>query len=1253
MKKLTSILGLMTALVLCNLDLAMAQSVDMLTGKLQMSVPLGGLSGNDISVPIAVFNYGQSLPTAVGEGECGLGWGLSVGGGVSRIVRGLPDEINTSKKGWLHSNAGLNVQSFTPSADDDLSDCTDEASDVSAINNLFAGYFKDTEPDLFYINAPGLSAQFIFGPDGSPRLLIHQDITVLYYGDSIVVKNNQGLVYQFATKETSTRRSHVANNNDLNTACNYYLDGEFPFTSQWKLTSIRSQATGTKALFNYVALQDEAGRYIYSLDSTNYIIDKYSRQQLTSITLRSFVADFTWRNSLLQRVVIRETTTLEKQEFNLEYRSAAHQTTFTYHKAFLSGIQILSGNCTTFDRYSFEYQNVTLSATAATIPSHVKWGNHVGQDYFGYPNGRLGNFNLPTLHAYYSESDGRRLRVATIPGLTPSTLWGNDRSPDITKSYGALSKVIVPTGGSTSIEYEANAYFDNSTSQELTGGGLRVKKLISQGGEAPFGKTINASNSYRAVVKQYEYLNTAGTQSSGLLAAPITLGYISSSGIKQSVRNIGDDDPVVLYSRVKEKITGQGSTVYEFSVPGVFPETSFGDWKASKSRIARSKVNGVCPAEGNVKNGYYIFPYAPSSNYSFRRGQLSKVTDYSETGTAIREKTLTYTRRTTNPSVIKGLRFEKIGNIFHYGVYEIITGNVELILQEVVKESSQVDPTKWFQTTTAYVYKSNHMVDSVTTTSPDNTITSKRFKYAADFPFSSPAASDTAATAIKSLNDTNRGSALIEQTTRIHQPGANSTLVDAQLIVYRTNGARTLPYHSRSFPKGFYFTHASMSGQTFVSDTDYKTTSIIKEYDGHGRILTLTDDKRNYVASHYAKDASFQLATFSNMRAQQAVYEGFEMASQFGLTATGTGIDYPEGWTGQKAIRFTNSSAKLESSSVTTILKNGNSYRVSCWVYAPANKTITFQAKNGGSVAATVNLINAISNKWNYLEAEMNTSSANSSFTLEVTTNASVSETIVIDDIVFMPSSARVSLQTNLPFKGSTSSTDDLGNSVKNIYDAMGRVVSVLDQNRNLVQKNEYFFQNTKAVEPPVSFEPNVQQYFVNAAISFTPDLWGCSAETTYAWEVDGVAKTAGAGHVLSHTFTSAGPHSVKLTVTSNGVSRSYTQTYCVEYQLSGTFSVLITDQNGSPITSFDCNSQPTSINLTLVPPTGFPQGCLSGLAWTESTAPDGAGGTIVTHTASFTVNCDAYKDCAFSSIAALTGAVQGSYQIVYNPNCQ
>lgn len=177
---------------------SLAQSVDPLTGRAVVNLPLGEISFKDLSVGVNLAHHGTSLKVNEGPGDAGMGWSVYVGGSVMREVRGLPDEINTAaRKGWLHNSNAQAIQNQTFTADDNLAIATDETSDWNFINGR--GYQQDTEPDVYYFQAPGLSGKFILGADGLPKLIPFQDLSVTFTTSSIIIRTNSGVTYTFTS----------------------------------------------------------------------------------------------------------------------------------------------------------------------------------------------------------------------------------------------------------------------------------------------------------------------------------------------------------------------------------------------------------------------------------------------------------------------------------------------------------------------------------------------------------------------------------------------------------------------------------------------------------------------------------------------------------------------------------------------------------------------------------------------------------------------------------------------------------------------------------------------------------------------------------------------------------------------------------------------------------------------------------------------------------------------------------------------
>lgn len=144
--------------------------VDPLTGKLQLGIPLAQVHSGTITVPVALVYNGGGVKVSEAGGTAGVGWNLEAGGQITREIRGLPDEYsatNDTRQGWLITTNRQALTNFSPTTD---SGCDD----WSAFSQFTA--LNDTEPDVFYFNAPGLNGKFIFDNDGVIRPLPYQDL---------------------------------------------------------------------------------------------------------------------------------------------------------------------------------------------------------------------------------------------------------------------------------------------------------------------------------------------------------------------------------------------------------------------------------------------------------------------------------------------------------------------------------------------------------------------------------------------------------------------------------------------------------------------------------------------------------------------------------------------------------------------------------------------------------------------------------------------------------------------------------------------------------------------------------------------------------------------------------------------------------------------------------------------------------------------------------------------------------------------
>lgn len=1165
---------------------AYSQSVDLATGSLQYGIPLGSIGANDITIPVGISQHGNALTVAEGEGDCGMGWSLTAGGSITRIVRGLPDDLDIgSRKGWTKMSAKYSrIQNFTPNGDSSLNVCSDEANDFLFLDSL--SYYYDTEPDLFFFQAPGIGGQFILSSTGMPQLLSLQDLYISSFrSDSFSIKTNRGIVYSFSATENVARTvgGTICDYTDFK----YNNDFGIAYTSRWLLTRIQSAATGTTADFTYTTLP-ETSQYSFKEDSLYYLRDKYQPKRLSTIQLKTQKAEFSWANNLLSQVKISETVSTNAKTFDFYYKTFKDTlgVKFPVVKAFLHKLREMGPNCVPYASYEFTYADVNWALLALDKP----WKRNNKMDWFGYYNGKA-KLGIPTVYYYPTKPNELRARMTIIPGVTPvDSLVGSKRQvvSDFAR-FGALTKVVTPAGGIIDITWESNMYYDSASFQNLTGGGLRVKKIAVNGSDVAFGKPTDSFSAYRAVTKSYEYVESNGTTSSGKLLAPLKFGYYTAEGRARSSTNKGDPSEI-MYARVKETIDTLGHSIYEFSIPGVFPQTEKYGWKATVSRIAR-KSGTTCDCD-NYRNGPYAYPFPPSTNFGHRRGFLKAVYQYAQDDTTlVRKRELTPLQlQSASAGTVKAIRFEKTGgNRFYYGIYEILTGRTQVVGSEKTTEYPESGSTPMV-TSTTYTYNDSLMVSKVTDTLGDGSIRTRNMKYAKDFGFSSPTQQE--AVAVKNLNSEYRKGELIEQVTYVKPAGGNEVLTDASVVTYKTfSNGRTLPHKIHAVQRGVTLTPVYKDGQELKIDTDYKVVREFQDYDNEGRVLWESDDKQNKIAHSYATTYGYESATFANVASGSSIHEGFETVTTAGLSVTaGTRID-SIGWTGKKAIALTTS---VELTSGTLSKGTTTQYRLSCWAKAASSTTVIFKAQ-GGSLVSIDNLSITNSNQWQYYEKIVSASSVPSSFQLKVTAGGNVT----VDDIVFTPAETRVALQTATPMIGVTSVTDDRGNSATFSYDAQGRKVGTFDRKRNLIQKVEYGAQKSLSKQLKPGFTSNATQHKVGTEITFTaPTYCEPGSPPAYAWKLDTDTTTLSTASSFAKTFTVPGLHNVSLVVKKSGMeTQTFDQDIC--FELAGTPSITAADNQSNAYESrfvANCNTPTLTFTANNIP-MGI-SGCTTTIYW-------------------------------------------------------
>ena len=149
--------------------------VDLYSGVLDVQIPLYNLSYKDMQVPI-VASYRTSgikvhdLPTWVG-----LGWNLSAGGKILRVVRGKPDE-----RGYCNGGGELVGSNYSTWS-------------TNKLNSIIDAGETDFEPDLFYFQFLGRSGMFVVNYNMTTYTVPYSNIEINWVNkDYFIVTDENG-----------------------------------------------------------------------------------------------------------------------------------------------------------------------------------------------------------------------------------------------------------------------------------------------------------------------------------------------------------------------------------------------------------------------------------------------------------------------------------------------------------------------------------------------------------------------------------------------------------------------------------------------------------------------------------------------------------------------------------------------------------------------------------------------------------------------------------------------------------------------------------------------------------------------------------------------------------------------------------------------------------------------------------------------------------------------------------------------------
>lgn len=648
------------------------------TGVPNISIPLYTVSSGSLKLPISLSYHTSGLKVEENGSWVGAGWTLNAGGAIIRTVKDKPDEKQTSSLSQTYGHySDYGMASYWQNSNSDQSNI-------------------DVEPDLFFFNFNGYSGKFWFNDDRTPMILPEQDFKIecsytpgIWNNspgassglgrciESFTITTPDGTKYYFGIPQTPVQSPYCDPIEVTSTMTAQSGTSYSQVISSWFLNKIVSPNGNSSINLNYT--RDKYAFYTFinppvgnfGSSGTNY---KYSLVKnlmagvlLSQITGANEKVDFVpgaarldlsrWASGIDESLTdnINQSSPVlgsinfsdilgncyKKFNFSYDYFTDNATPAVSYFSEIISDQKRLKLN---------SLQEVSCDGTISIPPYRFDYFTEqvprklsFSRDHWGYNNGVTTNTQLyPAL----SDNNGVLNLSANLGIADRESSWPAMRA-------GTLNKIIYPTGGTTSFDFEANTFTVNKVVNgqivptDMIVGGLRIKTITN------FEPVANKTS-----VTPYSYLTQGTNLSSGILYSKPTyiqvfrndwfkmtnfLGNINGNGcwdtydanVVTSWPYIFSDNPLrpmettqgyhIGYGEVKVTQTNNGYSIYRFSVTP--------PWQVNRDNITITQISNPSTCDITISN----YPPAPLPD-DYYRGEPTYEGHFNQDGTVIAEK---------------------------------------------------------------------------------------------------------------------------------------------------------------------------------------------------------------------------------------------------------------------------------------------------------------------------------------------------------------------------------------------------------------------------------------------------------------------------------------------------------------------------------------------------------------------------------------------------------------------------------------
>ncbi|AEE51476.1 RHS repeat domain-containing protein [Haliscomenobacter hydrossis] len=442
------------------------------TGATNTSIPIYTLREGSLNLSVSLNYHSSGLKMGEPAAWVGTGWNLDAGGSITRTVVGIKDEETGDKYGYY--TYGLNPPS-------------------GLTNQHIAEGILDSEPDIFTFSFPGYTGKFYFFSAGNYQIVPKQDLKIEPVGsfDYFKITTPQGLVYYFGGSPDSdpaydetTYESNIfpkpkvrsswhlvkIESPDKKHAIKFeYAEEKYVYKSLSSVARYKliGQAPDGSCASEGTILSGDLGNIYYTTTTIDgkRLFKIYGTSQLETLQFNATTdredldPDGTNKAKRLEDITLSTgsgsssscTKWLFAYDYFVDNSSTCTTGNFSYCKR-LKLKELKHQSCyqeELEEPYKFEYEGYDITVNGQTkqyLPSRFTRAI----DRWGYYNGA----HTPNESSY------------SVPNVPPTTIqynfgsyaYGNSNrtTSEAHMRYGALKKVTYPTGGHTSLVYEAN-----------------------------------------------------------------------------------------------------------------------------------------------------------------------------------------------------------------------------------------------------------------------------------------------------------------------------------------------------------------------------------------------------------------------------------------------------------------------------------------------------------------------------------------------------------------------------------------------------------------------------------------------------------------------------------------------------------------------------------------------------------------------------------------------------------------------------